>query len=80
VSERDAIEACPFCGGEARCEIGKSAFEDAEIVCQSCAVTGPNYDDGFGHDDNRRLAISAWNTRTLPPAEATTLAEKPGQP
>ncbi|MGJ3630196.1 Lar family restriction alleviation protein [Sphingomonas sp. MMS24-JH45] len=59
----EKLEPCPFCGGEARCDIGKNAFEDVEVSCLSGGTQGPNYDDGFGRVDNQRLAITAWNTR-----------------
>lgn len=57
---------CPFCGGVARLDIGKQVFEDAEVSCVKCGCQGPNYDDGFGREDNARLATYAWNTRATP--------------
>jgi len=60
------LKPCPFCGGKARIDIGKNAFEDAEVSCDCCGTQGPNCDDGFGREDNQRLAIAAWNTRTTP--------------
>ena len=70
------IAPCPFCGGEARLEIGKAAFEDAEVSCNGCAASTGNYDDGFGRDDNSRLAIDAWNARPLPAPVAMPQAEE----
>lgn len=54
---------CPFCGGEAQLDIGKMVFEDAEVSCSSCGMTGPNFDEQLGSDHNRHCAIAAWNDR-----------------
>jgi Lar family restriction alleviation protein len=55
--------SCPFCGGEARLDIGKSAFEDAEISCLACGMNGPNFDEKLLREENIPLAVAAWNTR-----------------
>ena len=74
MSERESLKSCPFCGGEARCDTGKSAFVDAEITCLACGTTGPNFDDG-DRVFNREAAITAWNTRARPePSEAVVEA------
>ncbi|KQM88678.1 hypothetical protein ASE67_02745 [Sphingomonas sp. Leaf23] len=62
----ELLKTCPFCGGAARLDIGKQVFEDAEVSCVKCGCQGPNCDDGFGREDNSRLATCAWNTRATP--------------
>jgi len=77
-SEEVELLGCPFCGGEARCDIGVRAFADAEITCLSCGTTGPNFDDG-DRVFNREAAIIAWNTRApsaLPVASGTAVNEE----
>lgn len=65
------LKPCPFCGGEARLDIGKMVFTDAEVSCEGCGTCGPNCDDGAGQEASTRLAIAAWNTRAeTPPADA----------
>ena len=63
---------CPFCGGEAKLHFGLAGFDDAQIDCQSCASSGPNFDEspyqGEGaRNYNAAEAIIAWNTRAASP-------------
>ncbi|MGJ3626003.1 hypothetical protein AB5I41_01710 [Sphingomonas sp. MMS24-JH45] len=66
----EKLEPCPFCGGEARCDIGKNAFEDVEVSCLSGGTQGPNYDDGFG-----RVAKSSASPSPHGPADRTVRGE-----
>ena len=55
----DALEACPFCGGEAeRLELTDAGNEGGSVIC--CKRCQANSHVEFGRKEN---LVSAWNTR-----------------
>lgn len=63
----EELKPCPFCGGEAKVEIGLHNFDDAQVDCQQCGASGPLHDEApfrdGARDYNRAEAIAAWNQR-----------------
>lgn len=57
----DKLEACPFCGGEAKLVSGTSST----VQCQNdqCIIGDPAPFNDFSHHAD---AIAAWNTRATP--------------
>ncbi len=68
------IQACPFCGGEAKLS---SALIEASVYCVACGagITEPH---GAKLNDKTgdRKAITAWNTRTSSTAELLEALER----
>lgn len=61
---REALEPCPFCGGEAKIFSYRTS-EDSEgvhIECIKCGVRTDATDDAYA---DRLTAVSMWNTRAL---------------
>ena len=56
------LQPCPFCGGSPTIVTGAQAFFDAEIHCDQCCATGPNFDEA-GVLLNSEAAVNAWNAR-----------------
>lgn len=60
---------CPFCGGKPVIVKGFQAFEDCEIQCPECFMSGPGNDE-HGNEEgayefNRAKAIHHWNRRVV---------------
>ena len=64
----EELKSCPFCGGAADCEEFNSAADGVVFACacnnETCGIA---FHD-FGFHPTSKDAISAWNTRTPPPA------------
>lgn len=57
------LKPCPFCGAAAELKKGVAAFEDWEVQCTGCGISGLNFGSIEQDDDAMFWAADSWNTR-----------------